>query len=257
MKVSVVIPAHNEEGWIEKTLEALLAQDHPDIEIIVVDNASTDRTYAISKGFRGVTVLTEERRGGQYARERGRRQASGEIIANLDADCIPKPDWVRKGAAYFSDPRIIAVTGPYDYYDGNRVSRVSGTVSMRYIGNALHKIFSVVFRRGLFITGGNLFVRASALETIGGYDTSIRFHGDDTDTGKRLARLGAVIFKNDIAVGSSTRRFQAVGWAVMWRYFINYAWVVAFGAPFKNEVDDAENNRTHARGHGHPPESAR
>jgi len=85
--------------------------------------------------------------------------------------------------------------------------------------------------------GGNLFVRAEALKTIGGYNTAIAFYGDDTDTGNRLVSLGKVIYKNDVVVKSSARRFRQLGaLATLWHYIINYIWVIIFKKPFHLDV---------------------
>ena len=88
MKVSVVIPAHNEEKNIAETIQALLAQDYSDLEIIVVNNASSDRTEEVAKGFMEVgpyqvKVVYEPKKGLLSARERGRKEAEGLIIANI------------------------------------------------------------------------------------------------------------------------------------------------------------------------------
>ncbi|MFA6307205.1 MAG: glycosyltransferase family A protein, partial [Patescibacteria group bacterium] len=102
MRASVVIPAHNEEKNISATIRALLAQSHPDFEIIVVNNASTDRTAEIAEGF-PVKVVHESRKGLLWARERGRLEATGDIVVNIDADCLPDEDWLSRGTAHFLD----------------------------------------------------------------------------------------------------------------------------------------------------------
>jgi glycosyltransferase involved in cell wall biosynthesis len=83
MLISVVIPALNEEKYIGRCLASLRAQTHPRelYEIIVVDNASTDRTSEIARGL-GAQVVHEPRRGVGWARHRGAREARGEIIGS-------------------------------------------------------------------------------------------------------------------------------------------------------------------------------
>jgi GT2 family glycosyltransferase len=83
--------------------------------------------------------------------------------------------------------------------------------------------------------GGNIFMRATALESIGGYNTKIVFYGDDIDTINRMATVGKVMYRNAIAVPSSARRFQRQGvMKVQLRYILNYIWVVLFHRPFSN-----------------------
>ena len=106
-KVSVLIPAFNEEKYILLTLAALLRQDYPYFEIIIADNASTDQTALLIKQFidrqpvTGIIIklVFEDRRGISFARECARQAATGTIIAQLDADCIPPANWIEKGVS--------------------------------------------------------------------------------------------------------------------------------------------------------------
>ena len=84
-KISVVVPAYNEALVISSTLRAILAQDYPDFEVIVVNNASTDNTAEIVHGFEisgkipSVRLVHETKKGLLHARERGRKEARGQI----------------------------------------------------------------------------------------------------------------------------------------------------------------------------------
>ena len=236
MKVSVVIPAHNEERYIGRTLAAVKAQSYPDIEIIVVDNDSTDRTAEIVRAIPGVRLVQETRRGVQFAREAGRHVATGDIIVNLDADCRPEPDWISRAVAHFADPRVVGLSGPYQHYDASVPFRLASFLTQNVFFFCVSNIANALFHHGVIAMGGNLFARASALRTIGGYDTTIKFHGDDIDTSNRLAAIGSFRYCNDIAVGSSARRYQTLGYfKVQWRYLINYVWVVFFHRPYRND----------------------
>jgi glycosyltransferase involved in cell wall biosynthesis len=177
MKISVIIPAYNEEKYLSKTLEAILAQNYPDFEVIVVDNASTDRTSEIAKSFqsRGVKVLFEGNKGTMWACERGRKEATGEIIVRMDADCLPEKDWLKKGAAFFKDDRVAVVSGPYDYFDASSFFRNSALIIQKYIYVPLNIVFQKLNIKAGITVGGNTFMRASALEKIGGFDTKITF----------------------------------------------------------------------------------
>ena len=238
MKISIVIPAFNEEKWISGTLEALLLQDYKDFEVIVVDNNSTDATSRVVSGYPNVRLLLEKRAGVQYAREAGRLEARGEIIVNLDADCIVTKDWITKAIKYFDDPQVVAVSGPYDYYDASPFLRVFFTVIQRVVYKTLHFIGSKIFHRGGVLTGGNVFIRSSSLKKIGGYNTSIAFYGDDTDTGNRLLTLGKVLYKNDLCVKSSSRRFSRLGlFKVFYKYTINFIWVSIFNKPYHTKYE--------------------
>lgn len=211
MKISVIIPAHNEESVIAKTLRAVLAQNHPDFEVIVVNNASTDNTADIVAKF-PVRLVRESKKGLLWARERGRIEASGDIIANIDADCLPDSDWLIRGSALFKNEEISAVTGPYDYYDGTALFRTISLFTQKNIYFSVNALLQLPFiRGGAVLIGGNNFIRTKAISKAGGYNTSILFYGEDTDTAKRVARHGKVIFNRSLHMKTSARRFKAEG----------------------------------------------
>jgi glycosyltransferase involved in cell wall biosynthesis len=226
MKVSVVIPAHNEEKNIADTIRAVLAQDYPDFEVIVVDNASTDRTAEVArrfesagKSFNGkssgkpiLKVVHEPRKGLLSARERGRKEAEGEIIINMDADCLPLPNHLSRGMKHFNKRNTVAVTGPYDYHDGHPIFRHSSLAMQRYIYRLTSAILqSPLIKKGAVLIGGNNFIRTEVLEKAGGYDTSIVFYGEDTDTAKRISPHGKIVFDPNLSIKTSARRFKAEG----------------------------------------------
>lgn len=216
-KVSVLIPAYNEEAYILKTLEALLQQDYPNYEVIVVNNASTDRTAEVVSSFiyrKGQTfkfrLLHEREQGTQAARECGRRLAAGEIIAQLDADCIPPKNWISTGVRLMQEKGAAAVAGPYDYFDSRFFIRTLTHFSQLFILQPLNQLVQL-FKRGGIIIGGNVFIRASVLERSGGYNTALRFYGDDVDIALKVSRYGHILFTKKIMVKSSSRRYNASG----------------------------------------------
>ncbi|MFA6601391.1 MAG: glycosyltransferase family 2 protein [Candidatus Paceibacterota bacterium] len=211
MKVSIVIPAHNEETSLGPTLEAVLKSNYPDFEVIVVNNASTDKTALIASNF-PVTLVHESRKGLLWAREKGRQTATGEIIANIDADCLPDPEWLNQVLPYFHNASIVAVSGPYDYYDADPFFRYGSLGFQKYIYPLFNKTFqSSLFKKGATLIGGNNFIRANILRKAGGYNTSILFYGEDTDTAKRVSAHGRVIFSPKVIMKTSARRFKAEG----------------------------------------------
>ncbi|WP_232718929.1 glycosyltransferase family 2 protein [Gordonia metallireducens] len=107
MKLSVVVPAYNEEHELGACLDHLLAQTLPIDEVIVVDNCSTDRTGEIARDYArqhpGVRALTEERRGVAWARDKGFDNATGDIIGRVDADARARRDWSSVVMRFFTD----------------------------------------------------------------------------------------------------------------------------------------------------------
>ncbi len=236
-KVSVLIPAYNEEKYIYRTLTAILAQDYPDYEVIVANNASTDQTALLiqqlidrqpATGIPPIRMVCEEQKGTNFAREAARKLATGDIIAQLDADCVPASSWLRKGVrALLQHPHRVAVTGPYDYFDGNPQMRFFSLLSQQLTYPLISNLAQIAGRAAILI-GGNAFVHASVLEKAGGYTTDLTFYGDDIDLGKQLTQFGTIAYLPSLVQPSSSRRYQANGfWEVNKKYqdcFWNLIW---------------------------------
>ncbi len=120
MKLSFVIPAYNEENYIGQCLQSIFDEAKGkgyDMEIIVVNNASIDRTKEIALSFPGVKVVDEMKKGLVQARKAGYEAASGDLIANIDADTRLTPGWIDEVLSKFNDPQVVAFSGPFIYYD--------------------------------------------------------------------------------------------------------------------------------------------
>ena len=116
MIASVIIPVYNEAQTLGDCLASLVRQtgQRQDLEIIVVDDGSTDNTPDVVRGFPGVRLLRQSRQGPAAARNRGAREARGEIILFTDGDCIPLDNWLEEMLAPFhQDPDLIGVKGAY------------------------------------------------------------------------------------------------------------------------------------------------
>lgn len=115
--ISVVVPAYNEHHRIGKCLESLIEQDYPGnaYEIIAVDNNSSDSTMEVIKQF-PVRAVSERKKGRAVARNAGIRAASGDILAFIDADCIPARDWLQNMMSCFSDISIGCIAGEISPY---------------------------------------------------------------------------------------------------------------------------------------------
>ena len=234
MKISIVIPAYNEEAYLAQTIRSALAQDCADFEVIVVNNASKDRTEEIARGFANITLINESRLGLSRAREAGRLAACGDIIANMDADCLPDRDWLSKGSVYFNDAGVVAVSGPYDYYDTGAVIRYGFLYAQMSIFWLTSKVMQLpAIRAGALMTGGNNLIRSEALNKVGGYNTALTFYGEDTDIAQRIQKIGKVKFLPAFKMRTSGRRLRKEGILKMaTRYVINFFWIVFFQKPF-------------------------
>jgi glycosyltransferase involved in cell wall biosynthesis len=226
LKVSVLIPVFNEEKYICKTLQAVLNQDYPDYEIIIVNNGSTDRTAEIIREFlinhnpsgKSVIFASEERKGTNYARECARKLATGDIIAQLDADCVPHKDWISTGTRLLKYKNVVAATGPYYYYDGSFIMRSMALISQSFSYPIINAIVQLAKRGGILI-GGNAFIKATILAKAGGYNTNFTFYGDDVDIAQRISAFGWIAYSNNLVLNTSSRRYTALGfWEVNKKY---------------------------------------
>lgn len=129
---------------------------------------------------------------------------------------------------FSQDSELLALSGPFSYYDSSRYIR---TVSFLFysVGYVFDRFNAMVFKNGSMLQGGNYVVRRSAMEAIGGYDTSISFYGEDVDIGRRVAKIGKVVWTFRLTMNSSGRRMQKEGIIIMGcKYGINYLWVTFF-----------------------------
>ena len=111
--VSIIVPAYNEAANIAATVRSLIANDYPDIEVIVVDDGSTDATAAIVRRLRlpGVRLIRQANAGKPAALNNGIAHARGELLVLVDGDTVFEPDAVGRLIQHFADPRVGAISG--------------------------------------------------------------------------------------------------------------------------------------------------
>jgi glycosyltransferase involved in cell wall biosynthesis len=217
----VIVCAYNEERYLAACLHSLFAQTRPPDEVIVVDNASTDGTAVVAAGVPGVRVVREPRKGLVVARERGRREARGDLLVYVDADCRAPLQWLEKIDGRFArTPSLLALSGNYRFYDWDWWGRLLLRAYDYTLGVATHILVKYVLRIGVVFYGGNFAVRRAALEAIGGFDTAIEFHGEDTNLGRRLFARGRVALAYDCYLYTSARRYNAMGKGAVFRLYV-------------------------------------
>lgn len=210
--ISVIVCAHNEEALLPGCLHSLLAQLRRPDEVLVIDNASTDATGAVAAAVPGVRVVGEPRKGLVVARERGRLEARGDLLVYVDADCRAPLEWLGQvERCFLTTPDLIALSGAYRFYDWDWLGRALVRAYDLTLAPATHGLVKHVLRIGVVFYGGNFAVRREALERIGGFDTTIEFHGEDTNLGRRLFRAGRVDLRPRCVLYTSARRYKAMG----------------------------------------------
>ncbi|WP_127753392.1 MULTISPECIES: glycosyltransferase family 2 protein [unclassified Devosia] len=246
MKLAFVIPAYNEEALIGKCLESVVAEiarSGADAEIIVVNNASTDRTGEIARSFPTVRVVDEPKKGLVNARDAGFNATNAELIANIDSDTMVPEGWIDTVLREFGkDPKLVCLSGPYIYYDMSWFNRalVNAFYGLTYL---IYIVNRFILRVGSVVQGGNFVFKRAAWAQVGGYDRSIQFFGEDTDVAVRLSKVGGVKWTFALKMKTSGRRLEKEGvFRTAGTYTLNFFWVTFRGKPVTKDYNDIRRN---------------
>ncbi|MDP7506625.1 MAG: glycosyltransferase [Candidatus Woesearchaeota archaeon] len=171
-RVSVIVPAYNEEKTIARTIKSLLNLDYPKdkLEIIVVDDGSTDDTYKIAEKFKGIELFRKENEGKGVALNFALKRCKGEFVGALDADSFVEKDSLRNMVGFFEDEEVMAVTPSLKVYRPKKL--LEKVQQIEYlIGVFLRKIFA--FLGSIHVTPGPFTIyRKKFFDTYGGYATN-------------------------------------------------------------------------------------
>ncbi|MBA3879979.1 MAG: polysaccharide deacetylase [Sphingobium sp.] len=189
--VSVIIPAFNEARVIEASVRRVLASDYPDLQVIVVDDGSTDGTSDIVTAAFGdepqVTLLTLRNGGKAAALNRALTLATAEIVIALDADTQFEPGTIDRLARWFADPKIGAVAGNAKV--GNRVNLVTRWQAVEYVtAQNLERRALSRFDAITVVPGAVGAWRRAALDSVGGYPVDTL--AEDQDLTIAIQRAG-------------------------------------------------------------------
>jgi cellulose synthase/poly-beta-1,6-N-acetylglucosamine synthase-like glycosyltransferase len=244
MKISFSIPAYNEEQRIAHCLEAVQKEIvrtglEAETEIVVVNNASTDRTGEIARSFQGVRVVDEPQKGLVKARQAGFRNTTGELVANVDSDTMVPPGWLDTVVREFEkDPNLVALSGPFIYYDLPPLKLLMADSFIK-LYPAVNIFMQHVLRVGAILQGGNFVVRRDAMEQIGGFDTTISFYGEDTDVARRISKVGKVKWTLKFPMYASGRRLAHEGLVTTGlRYALNFFYTTFTTRPWSETHQD-------------------
>jgi glycosyltransferase involved in cell wall biosynthesis len=205
MKVSVVVPAYNEEKLLAGSLRAIRAAmaAFEDAELIVCDNNSTDRTAEIAREA-GATVVFEPVNQIARARNSGAAQAKGEWLIFVDADSSPTAGLFREANERMAGGRCLA--GGSVISDENMPGAARTAIAL----------WNSVSRTLRWAAGSFIFCEAAAFRAIGGFDERL-FASEELDLSRRLKRLArqrGMTF--EILEGhpllTSNRKLELYGW---------------------------------------------
>jgi GT2 family glycosyltransferase len=183
---SIIIPTFNGASRIGNCLDSLVNQTKDrDIEILVVDDGSTDKTASVVRSYSSVRLIAQANAGPASARNRGALEATGKILLFTDDDCVPMPDWLDAMLEPFQNPEVVGAKGIYRTHQQSLAARfvqieyedkyqlMAGLPSIDFIDT-----YSAGFRRDRFLE-------------MAGYDTSFPVAcAEDVELSYRMSARG-------------------------------------------------------------------
>jgi len=198
LSATIVVPTRNRGDLIRETLETLSRIKNPGLEILVVDQSTSDSTSrvvdAASEADPRVRLIATTTVGLSAARNVGARHAAGDVVAYCDDDCIVAPGWLEAYLEEFRDPSVQAVYGRILPYENGARSGLE----MGFKPNVVRAEFSTLVAPRHIGHGGNMALRRSTLLELGGFDPLLGAGGqfgacEDHDMALRLMRQGCKI----------------------------------------------------------------
>jgi GT2 family glycosyltransferase len=199
-RISVVVCSYNGAETISETLIALSQLNYPDYEVTVIDDGSTDATASIAREHPTRLIQTENK-GLSNARNLGMEAATGDIVAYIDDDAYPDPDWLKFLAASFLTTDHAGIGGPNLAPTGDGL--IADAVA-HAPGGPVHVLLSDDVAE--HIPGCNMAYRVDRLRQVGGFDPRFKVAGDDVDICWRLQECGWTLGYSPAAVVWHHRR---------------------------------------------------
>lgn len=205
--LAIIIPHHNDTERLIRCLDALMPQLADEMELVVVDNASTHPLGPVRARFPGLRIVTEPQKGAAHARNRGVAETTAPTLLFIDSDCLPTPDWVAVARGTLARHGADLV--------GGRVSVFDETPPPRTGAQAFETVFAFDFRTYIekkgFSGSGNLVTRRDVFAATGPF-----VHGlsEDLDWCRRATAKGfRLAYDDDLRVGHPSR----TDWAALAR----------------------------------------
>lgn len=170
--VSIIVPVYNGEYRLSTLLSALHAQTYPNLEILIVDNNSTDNTATIIQADPLVRYVWEGlQQGCSAARNTALQLAQGEIFAFTDDDCIPDPEWVSEGVLSLNTSDSHLAGGAIQFFFSKNPGFAEWIDASQFLDQAKYVSIN-------FAVTANLFIRRQVYEQIGSFEGTVVSGGD-------------------------------------------------------------------------------
>jgi len=230
IQFSIIIPAFNEEKYIAKSIKfAQEQQGGFDMEIIVVNNASTDKTKQIAESL-GVLVVDEPKKGVGQARKTGTEVARGEYILHIDADTHLPEDYLQQVYKRFQkDSELVCLGGQFYFYDAN----LFWCVTRFFLFYPFYWFAKFSLRKSIGPIGNGMVFKKTTYQKTAGFDPELKY-GEDFDINQKLANVGEIKLDLTLKYFISSRRFKLFN-RDFWSYVANF-----FNFCFKKEIRNNE-----------------
>ncbi|MGH2795249.1 MAG: mycofactocin biosynthesis glycosyltransferase MftF [Actinomycetota bacterium] len=198
--ISVVVPVRNRPAEIKRCLDSLTTLDYPAerLEIIIVDDASTDETPVVVREYpaRNVSLVAATQHRGQSAcRNDGAERGAGDVIAFIDSDCTADAKWLLALVPDLEEPYVVAAGGSVRESNSRGwLKRYEASLSPLNMGEAPARVLQG--SQVEFLPSCNVLIRRTAFREVGGFDPDLRF-GEDVDLIWRLMSVGEVRYRPD------------------------------------------------------------
>lgn len=185
MKISLIVPAYNEQKYIGLLLDSVLGQTRLPDEIIICDNNSTDDTVKIIKRYQSslpIKIVSEPKKGIRFTVEKAWHSSSGDLVIRTDADCVLPSNWIKNYEQLFTrSPELSAAGGSFLASDGNIIVKILTPFVVE-----LNQLLLFLIKGHIVLFGGNFAIRRTALEAINGYYSDVAMVQDDVLISKKL-----------------------------------------------------------------------
>lgn len=203
---AVIVCTRNRPEHLRACLAALQRLDYPGVDVLVVDNAPSDDAAARVAREQGARYVLEPRPGLSRARNRGIQETTAELLAFLDDDALPAPDWLRALAHEFDDPRVMAAGGRVVPVQDQPASERAGLLRGSYRGDEkprrVSRELSDWFAQanfGALGIGTNMAFRRAALSFWKGFDERLG-RGTPLDVGEDTYAFSEIVSRGYVVV---------------------------------------------------------
>ena len=191
--VSILIPNHNRSEFLDECLGSALGQSYPNIEVIVIDDGSTDKSLEVLEKYKKyIQLISTSNRGAAAARNTGMSNAKGEFIAFLDSDDTWSPDKIsiQIDKILKEDCDLVYCSG--NIMEGNEIT--GQTITAQYSGNC-YPYFKRFPTRAIIVLGcSGALLRTSHLKNSGNFDETFFGAAEDWDFFRRYCKSASVGF---------------------------------------------------------------